>query len=189
MFNLPIYPYIRFKYFSLINIYNNNKYYLNKTYIETATSTKMIQLFRKNVVNYDNGVIYILKKYEDIKIAFSKGYLGVYLNSGNSNFKCLIFKKEYTNPNSPIIVDKNFYDLLKTKRKNRTLGERFLEKCFNDIINLAIVHNTEIIFQENIYLFNSGIDKLPNFTTLKEKKTFEESLYIGCQDLIEIENS
>jgi hypothetical protein len=189
MFNLPIYPYIRFRYHNSMTIYTNNKYRLSsKAYIENATSTKIIELFRKPV-RYGNDIIYILNKYEDVKIAFSKGYLGVYLNSGNSNFRCLIIQKEYTDSNSPIIVDKNFYDLLKTKRKNRTLGERFLEKCFNDIINLAIIHNTEIIFQENVYLLNSGIDKLPNFTTLKEKKAFEESLYIGCQDLIKDEQS
>jgi hypothetical protein len=185
MFDLPVYPRIKFKYNLSNKIFILNKNYVNKGYVENVTSTRLIDCFRKPIDSWDRS-IYVLTKYEDIKIAFSKGYLGVYLDNGNINFKCLILKKEHNNQTNSIIVDKNFYDLLKTKRKNRTLGERFLEKCFNDIINLAIINNIEIIFQENIYLLNSGIDKLPNFVSLKEKKSFEESLYIGCQDLIVI---
>lgn len=191
MFNLPLYPYTRIRYFNSSKFITSNKNYTNKAYVENITSTKIIDLFRKSVGNryYENYMIYILNKYEDVKVCFSKGYFGVYVDNGNSNFKCLILKTEYNNPDSSITVDKNFYDFLKTKRKNKTLGQRFLEKCFNDIINIATINNVQIIFAENIYLLNNGIDKLPNFTNLKEKKSFEESLYIGCEDLFIVNNN
>lgn len=184
MFYLIHYPYIRFRYSNSFDIKTNPNKATNYAFLDTATSTKINEYFRKSNNDGYRNLIYILKKYDDISISFGKGHIGLYLNNGNINFKSLIHRLNFKDNFSPIVIDKNYYESLKIKRKGKSLGERFLEKCFNEIINLAINNNIEIIFSENNYILDTSLDKLPNFTTLKEKKSFEKTLYEGCKELI-----
>jgi hypothetical protein len=184
MFYLPQHYYIRFRYNTSVPIKSNQNKFNNYAFLNTVTSTKINEYFRLSDNNPYISMVYVLEKYDDISISFGKGHIGLYLNSGNINFKSLIHRLNFKDDFSPIVIDKNYYESLKIKRKGKSLGERFLEKCFNEIINLAINNNIEIIFSENNYILDTGLDKLPNFTTLKEKKSFEETLYKGCKELI-----
>ena len=118
MFYLPQHYYIRFRYDKSVPIKSNQNKFNNYAFLNTVTSTKINEYFRlPNDYPYIS-MVYVLEKYDDISISFGKGHIGLYLNSGNINFKSLIHRLNFKDNFSPIVIDKNYYESLKINKEN-----------------------------------------------------------------------